>query len=45
VVNRYARDISGNLENTATVIVPVPNDATPFKIASINEKFFFEGEG
>jgi hypothetical protein len=43
VINRYAGDISRNLENTQVVIVPVPIDATPFKIASINEKFYFEG--
>ncbi|MCT4617445.1 MAG: taxilin [Candidatus Gracilibacteria bacterium] len=42
-VKRYAKDISGAMENTKTVIVPIPSDAKSEKIASINEKFYFEG--
>jgi hypothetical protein len=41
-VKRYAKDISGAMENTKTVIVPIPSDAKSEKIASINEKFYFE---
>lgn len=42
VIERYANDISKNLENTKVLMLPVPIDASAFKIASINEKFYFE---
>jgi len=40
---RYSRDIQGVLENTRAVILPVPKDADPLDIASLNEKLYFEG--
>ena len=41
-VERYARDIQWVLENTRAVIIPVPNDASVYNIASLNEKLFQE---
>lgn len=38
----YSQDISKNLENTRVVILPVPNDASPFSIASMNEGLYFD---
>ena len=42
-IERYARDIQSVLENTRTVIIPVPSDATVFDIASLNERLYQEG--
>lgn len=42
-LNVYAQDIQGYLPTTKTVIIPVPETATPHEIASINEKLYFEG--
>ncbi len=42
-VERYAEDIQKQLEKTRVVIIPVPNDASAFEIASINEKLYYEG--
>jgi hypothetical protein len=39
---RYGKDISSVLENTKTVILPVPKDANAFQIASMNEALFYE---
>lgn len=41
-VKRYAKDIQDELWNTKVVIIPVPSDAVPFEIASLNEKLYFE---
>ena len=42
-LDTYSRDISSNLENTRVVVLPVPEDASPFSIASINEALYFDG--
>lgn len=42
-LDTYSRDISSNLENTRVVILPVPEDASPFSIASMNEALYFDG--
>lgn len=42
-IERYARDIQSVLENTRTVIIPVPSDASVFDIASLNERLYQEG--
>ncbi len=42
-VDKYARNIQWALENTKTMIIPVPGDTHPFNIASLNEKLYFEG--
>ena len=39
---RYSNDISANFENIQVVILPVPENATPFEIASINEALYFD---
>jgi len=44
-VNQYAKNIQKTLENTKTVIIPVPGDTHPYNIASINEKLYFDGYG
>lgn len=41
-LNTYARNIQGVLENTKTMIIPIPGDTHPFNIASLNEKLYFE---
>jgi hypothetical protein len=41
-LQRYGRDISSVLENTKTVILPVPKDISAFQIASMNETLFYE---
>ncbi|USN58016.1 MAG: hypothetical protein H6767_06805 [Candidatus Peribacteria bacterium] len=42
-LNRYAEDIQGVLENTRVVILPVPENADPFNIASLNESLYYDG--
>ncbi|MCH8518895.1 VCBS repeat-containing protein, partial [Candidatus Gracilibacteria bacterium] len=42
-IERYARDVQSVLENTRTVIIPVPSDASVYDIASLNEKLYQEG--
>lgn len=41
-VERYAEDIQWQLENTRVVIVPVPDKAKAFNIASLNEWLYFQ---
>lgn len=41
-VDRYARNIQSVLENTKTMIIPIPGDTHPFNITSLNEKLYFE---
>lgn len=41
-VKRYSEDISWVLENTKVVILPVPEDVTPFEISSMNESLYFD---
>jgi hypothetical protein len=41
-VSRYAEDIQANLENTRAVILPIPSNASPFSIASLNESLYFD---
>ncbi|MDR2411942.1 MAG: hypothetical protein LBD88_05285 [Candidatus Peribacteria bacterium] len=41
-LQRYGKDISSVLENTKTVILPVPKNVTAFQIASMNEALFYE---
>jgi hypothetical protein len=36
-LNRYAKDLQNNLENTRVVILPIPKDSSAFSIASLNE--------
>jgi len=38
----YAEDISRQLENTKVIIIPTPNNAKSFNIASLNENLFYE---
>ncbi|MBW7954446.1 VCBS repeat-containing protein [Candidatus Gracilibacteria bacterium] len=42
-VETYAKNIQKTLENTKTIIIPVPKNTHPFNISSINEKLYFEG--
>ncbi len=42
-LSRYAKDISWVLEKTKAVIIPVPEKSSAFAIASLNEKFYYEG--
>jgi hypothetical protein len=42
-LDRYSRDISNVLENTKVVILPVPENASVFQIASMNEAMYFDG--
>jgi len=41
-LKRYSKDITNSLENTKVVILPVPEEATSYDIASMNESLFFE---
>lgn len=41
-VLRYAEDIQGYLAHTRVVIFPVPKTISPFALASINEKLYYE---
>lgn len=42
IVDRYARDISGVLQNTKTIIIPTKKSQNPADIVALNEKLFFE---
>jgi len=42
-IQRYARDVQNTLENTKVVILPTPQDARDYDIASLNESLYFEG--
>jgi hypothetical protein len=42
-IDRYGKDISSVLENTKTVILPIPAGTTAFQIASMNEALYYEG--
>lgn len=44
-INRYAEDVQAKLNNTKVLIYKVPADITPQKIAALNEKLFYEGDG
>ena len=41
-LERYASDVQSTLENTRVVILPAPENADPFNIASLNESLYFE---
>ena len=41
-VKRYAEDIQNQLQGTRAVIIPVPDDATSFEIAALNENLYYE---
>ncbi len=41
-IDKYARNIQWVLENTKTMIIPIPGNTHPFNIASLNEKLYFE---
>ncbi len=41
-IDRYSRDISWVLDNTRVVIMPIPEDATPYEISSMNESLYFD---
>lgn len=41
-VDTYARNIQNTLENTRTIIIPVPWETHPYNILSLNEKLYFE---
>ena len=41
-IDTYARDIQKKLENTRVVILPTPEDASSFQIASLNESLYFD---
>jgi hypothetical protein len=42
-IKRYSKDITNVLENTKVVVLPFPETATAFDIASMNESLYFEG--
>ncbi|PID86452.1 hypothetical protein CSB08_00530 [Candidatus Gracilibacteria bacterium] len=42
-IERYSKDIQGVLEKTKVIILPTPNTATSFNIASLNEGLYYEG--
>lgn len=42
-IRRYSRDISSVLNNTKIIVLPVPDNATPYEIASINEALYYDG--
>jgi len=44
-INRYAEDVQAKLNNTKVLIYKVPENITPQKIAALNEKLFYEGDG
>jgi len=39
----YSKNISNALENTKVVVLPFPEDASTYDIASINESLYYEG--
>jgi hypothetical protein len=41
-IKTYAADIQAKLNNTKALIYTVPNDITPQKLATLNEKLFYE---
>jgi len=41
-IKRYSKDITNVLENTKVVVLPFPETATTFDIASMNESLYFE---
>ncbi len=42
-VERYADDIQKHLENTRVVVMPTPQSASVFDIASLNENLYYSG--
>lgn len=41
-LNKYSKDITNVLENTKVVILPFPDDASTYDIASMNEALFYD---
>jgi len=41
-IKKYSKDITTTLENTKVVVLPFPETATSYDIASINEALYFE---
>lgn len=41
-IKRYSKDITNVLENTKVVVLPFPDDASTYDIASINESLYYE---
>lgn len=41
-IKRYSKDISNVLENTKVVVLLIPENTSPFKIASMNEALYFD---
>jgi len=42
-ISRYAKDIQGVLPNTRALIIPTPDDASSFEVASLLEGLYYEG--
>jgi len=41
-LDRYSSDLQNVLENTKVIILPVPNNASPFSISSLEENLYLE---
>jgi hypothetical protein len=41
-LKRYAKDIESVLDNTKVVLIPTPQDASAFQIASLIESLYYE---
>ena len=44
-VIEYAKDIQSSLAGSRAIILELPDDVTPEKIAAMNEKLYYEGDG
>ncbi|MCK9272556.1 hypothetical protein M0P65_03345 [Candidatus Gracilibacteria bacterium] len=42
-IDRYAADIQGKLKDYKVIIIKVKRDESPYKIAKLNEKLYYEG--
>ena len=45
LIDRYAEDIQATQDNTRVAIFTVPADIHPDRIAALNEKLYYEGDG
>lgn len=44
-LERYGEDVQANLAGSRAIVVSIPEDATPEKIAALLEKLYYEGDG
>ncbi len=44
-IDRYAADVQAALPGSRAIVVTVPNDAQPDKIAAMLERLYYEGDG